>query len=129
MCAVNARWCPILITMAGLALIVFLKLISLCHRCRITSLYDNDSVARYWLKQGADGWRLDVMGDASFPPEFWRVFRDIVKSTDPEAIIIGELWQKDSTLLRNLRGETADTTINYRLRDAVLGLLTQATST
>ena len=87
-------------------------------------LYDNDSVARYWLKQGADGWRLDVMGDASFPPEFWRVFRDIVKSTDPEAIIIGELWQKDSTLLRNLRGETADTTMNYRLRDAVLGLLT-----
>lgn len=89
-------------------------------------LYDSDSVTRYWLQQGAKGWRLDVMGDASFPPEFWTVFRAIVKSTDPDALIIGELWQKDSTLLRNLRGQTADTTMNYRLRDAVLGLLTPA---
>ena len=39
-------------------------------------------------------------------------------------LIIGELWQKDSTLLRFLRGDRADTTMNYRLRDAVLGLLT-----
>ena len=26
-----------------------------------------NSVGRYWLNQGADGWRLDVMGDGSFP--------------------------------------------------------------
>ncbi len=38
-------------------------------------------------------------------------------------MIISETWQKDSTLLRMLRGDRADTTMNYRLRDAVIGLL------
>ena len=83
-----------------------------------------NSVSRYWLREGAAGWRMDVMGDASFPNGYWEAFRDIVKQTDPEALIIGELWQKDSTLLRYLRGDRADTTMNYRLRDAVIGLLT-----
>ncbi len=83
-----------------------------------------NSVSRYWLGQGADGWRLDVMGDASFPNGYWEQFRSVVKSKKSDAVIIGELWQKDSTLLRYLRGDRADTTMNYRLRDAVLGLLT-----
>ena len=86
-------------------------------------LTDENSVSRYWLDQGASGWRLDVMGDASFPAGYWETFRGVVAETDPEALIIGELWQKDSTLLRFLRGDRADTTMNYRLRDAVLGLL------
>lgn len=82
-----------------------------------------DSVSRYWLRQGADGWRLDVMGDASFPNGYWESFRGVVRGQDPNAIIIGELWQKDSTLLRYLRGDRADTTMNYRLRDAIIGYL------
>ena len=83
----------------------------------------DDSVSKYWLDQGASGWRLDVMGDSSFPADYWSNFRQVVKKEDPSAIIIGELWQKDSTLLRFLRGDRADTTMNYRLRDAVVGLL------
>ncbi len=82
-----------------------------------------DSVSKHWLDAGASGWRLDVMGDASFPDGYWETFRQVVKQEDPKALIIGELWQKDSTLLRFLRGDRADTTMNYRLRDAVLGLL------
>ncbi|WP_239488499.1 alpha-amylase family glycosyl hydrolase [Luteitalea sp. TBR-22] len=81
------------------------------------------SVARQWLRQGAAGWRLDVMGDTSFPAGYWEAFRSAVKDTRADALIIGELWQKDSVLLRHLRGDTADATMNYRLRDAVLGLL------
>ncbi|MCL4531541.1 MAG: alpha-amylase family glycosyl hydrolase [Chloroflexi bacterium] len=81
------------------------------------------NVSTYWLGQGASGWRLDVMGDSSFPANYWSDFRQVVKSDDPNAIIIGELWQKDSTLLRFLRGDRADTTMDYRLRDAVIGLL------
>ena len=45
------------------------------------------------------------------------------KATDPDALTISETWQKDSTLLRMIRGDRLDTTMNYRLRDAVLGLL------
>jgi glycosidase/fibronectin type 3 domain-containing protein len=83
-----------------------------------------NSVTRYWLNQGADGWRLDVMGDSSFPASYWTRFRDVVKSTDPDALIIGELWPKDSTTLRFLAGDRADSTMNYRDRDAILGFLT-----
>ncbi|HSP72621.1 MAG TPA: alpha-amylase family glycosyl hydrolase, partial [Gaiellaceae bacterium] len=82
-----------------------------------------DSVAKHWLKAGADAWRLDVMGDPSFPAGYWQTFRRVVKATDPDALIVGELWQKDSTLLRLLEGDAADTTMNYRLRDAVNGFL------
>jgi glycosidase len=85
---------------------------------------DPDSVSRYWLEQGAQGWRLDVMGDPSFPSGYWEAFRQVVKQEDPEALIIGELWQKDSTLVRFLRGDRADTTMDYRFRDAVVGLFT-----
>ncbi|HMN62636.1 MAG TPA: glycoside hydrolase family 13 protein, partial [Anaerolinea sp.] len=87
-------------------------------------LYGKDSVTKHWLKEGASGWRMDVMGDASFPAGYWEGFRGVVKTTDKNALIIGELWQKDSTLLRFMRGDRADTTMNYRLRDAVLGFLT-----
>ncbi len=84
---------------------------------------NTDSVAKHWLDAGASGWRLDVMGDPSFPTGYWEAFRSAVKTENPNALIIGELWQKDSTLLRFLRGDRADTTMNYRLRDAVMGLL------
>jgi glycosidase len=83
-----------------------------------------DSVTRYWLQQGASGWRLDVMGDSSFPANYWTQFRTVVKQTDPDALIIGELWPKDSTTLQFLSGGRADSTMNYRDRDAILGFLT-----
>ncbi|NWG06181.1 MAG: alpha-amylase [Chloroflexi bacterium] len=86
-------------------------------------LTGTNSVTNYWLKRGAGGWRMDVMGDSSFPAGYWETFREEVKDTKPDAVIISETWQKDSTLLRMLRGDRADTTMNYRLRDAVLGLL------
>lgn len=82
-----------------------------------------NSITKYWLGKGAGGWRLDVMGDSTFPAGYWESFRDVVKTKNSDALIIGELWQKDSTLLRFLRGDRADTTMNYRLRDAVIGLL------
>ncbi len=84
---------------------------------------NQDSVTNYWLDNGASGWRQDVMGDSSFPPGYWEAFRAEVKGNKSDALIISETWQKDSTLLRMLRGDRADTTMNYRLRDAVLGLL------
>ena len=86
-------------------------------------LTSSDSVTRHWLEAGASGWRLDVSGDASFPDGYWESFRDVVDATDSDALTISETWQKDSTLLRMLRGDRLDTTMNYRLRDAVLGLL------
>jgi glycosidase len=94
-----------------------------------TSVWDyfltgSDAITTKWLEAGASGWRMDVAGDSSFPPGYWETFREVVKATDPQALTISETWQKDSTLLRMLRGDRFDTTMNYRLRDAVLGFLT-----
>ncbi len=82
-----------------------------------------DSVAKHWITAGAGGWRLDVAGDASFPDSYWSTFRSVVKAANPDALTVSETWQKDSTLLRMIRGDRLDTTMNYRLRDAVLALL------
>ncbi|HET9590127.1 MAG TPA: alpha-amylase family glycosyl hydrolase [Anaerolineales bacterium] len=82
-----------------------------------------NSIARAWLSDGAGGWRMDVSGDPSFPNGYWETFRQVTKDTKSDALLISETWQKDSTLLRMLRGDRLDTTMNYRLRDAVLGLL------
>jgi glycosidase/fibronectin type 3 domain-containing protein len=87
-------------------------------------LTNDDSVSNHWLNKGASGWRMDVSGDASFPNGYWETFRGVTKGTDADALLISETWQKDSTLLRMLRGDRLDTTMNYRLRDAVIGLLT-----
>jgi glycosidase len=86
-------------------------------------LTNPDSIAARWLAAGAGGWRLDVAGDASFPAGYWETFRSVVKGKNPNALTISETWQKDSTLLRMLRGDRLDSTMNYRLRDAVIGLL------
>jgi glycosidase len=84
-------------------------------------IYDtNEAIARYWLNLGADGWRLDVMPDSSFPPGFWQEFREAVLEVKPDAIIVGELWKKGD-VLPFIHGDTADTTMNYRFRNAVLG--------
>jgi glycosidase len=86
-------------------------------------LTSDDAVAKHWLEAGAGGWRMDVSGDPSFPSGYWETFRDVTKTVDADAFLISETWQKDSTLLRMLRGDRFDTTMNYRVRDAVIGLL------
>ena len=80
----------------------------------------NNSAGPYWLNQGADGWRLDVMGDGSFPTDFWQQFRTAIKAVKADAPIIGELWKKDEVLPK-VHGDQADTAMNYRFRNAILG--------
>lgn len=82
-----------------------------------------DSIVRRWLQAGASGWRLDVSSDPTFPDDWWPTSRQVVKETDADALTVAEQWQKDTTLLRQLRGDRFDTTMNYRFRDAVLGFL------
>jgi neopullulanase len=74
-------------------------------------------VARYWVDQGIDGWRLDVpfcVEDDSF----WQEFRQVVKSANPDAYITGEIpW--DAT--RWLGGDQFDGVMNYLLTYACWG--------
>jgi glycosidase len=49
-------------------------------------------IAEYWLKFGIDGWRLDVPFEIK-TPGFWQEFRDRVKAINPDAYIVGEVWE------------------------------------
>ncbi|HET7828985.1 MAG TPA: alpha-amylase family glycosyl hydrolase, partial [Candidatus Limnocylindrales bacterium] len=82
-----------------------------------------NSIAKRWITAGANGWRMDVSGDPSFPNGYWESFRSVVKAANPDVLTVSETWQKDSTLLRMIRGDRLDTTMNYRIRDAVIGFL------
>jgi glycosidase len=65
-------------------------------------------VAEFWMRLGIDGWRLDVANEIGLA--FWRAFRKRVKSINPDALIIGEMWN-DS--LPYLAGDIVDSVMNY----------------
>lgn len=48
------------------------------------------SVGEYWLRKGADGFRLDVSQGVSHA--FWNRFKIALKKIDPEVLLIGENW-------------------------------------
>ncbi|MDD6032879.1 MAG: glycoside hydrolase family 13 protein [Oscillospiraceae bacterium] len=83
-----------------------------------------EGVLRHWLKLGASGWRLDVADE--LPDEFLRELRRCVKDFDPDAYILGEVWEdasnKCSYDVRRpyLLGEELDSVMNYPWRIAIL---------
>ncbi|TLN05364.1 glycoside hydrolase family 13 protein, partial [bacterium] len=77
-------------------------------------------VARYWIEQGADGWRLDVPNEID-DDGFWEEFRRVVKAVNPEAYLVGEIWDGDP---RWLGDRHFDGLMNYPLREVLLGVLT-----
>lgn len=70
-------------------------------------------VARYWIEQGADGWRLDVPDEIK-DHSFWQEFRHVVKAANPDAYIVGEIWADASPWLE---GTQFDAVMNYIFRD------------
>ncbi|WP_304458564.1 glycoside hydrolase family 13 protein [Alicyclobacillus sendaiensis] len=80
------------------------------------------SVARYWIGEGADGWRLDSADNSNFNTSWWSGFRKAVKSIDPNAAIIGEVWGNATNDNGTdwLTGSTFDSVMNYQFRNAVI---------
>lgn len=76
-------------------------------------------VGRYWIEQGADGWRLDVPNEID-DDAFWAEFRHAVRSANPEAYLVGEIWD---ALPRWVGDGHFDGLMNYPFRTATLGLL------
>lgn len=66
-------------------------------------------IAEYWIKFGIDGWRLDVPFEIK-TPGFWQEFRDRVKAINPEAYIVGEVWEDSREWLD---GTQFDGVMNY----------------
>jgi glycosidase len=76
-------------------------------------------VARYWIELGADGWRLDVPNEID-DDSFWAEFRYVVKDANPDAYLVGEIWEEDP---RWVGGEHFDGLMNYPLREALIAFL------
>lgn len=86
-----------------------------------------EGVVAKWLKAGAAGWRLDVADE--LPDAFLEALRRRVKATDPDALVLGEVWEDASNKhsyghrRRYLLGKQLDSVMNYPFREAILDVL------
>jgi len=76
-------------------------------------------VARYWILQGVDGWRLDVPNEID-DDTFWAEFRHVVKSVNHDAYLLGEIWTPDE---RWVGDQHFDGLMHYPFRDCLLRML------
>ncbi len=86
-----------------------------------------EGIVARWLTAGASGWRLDVADE--LPDGFLDALRARVKTTNPDAMVLGEVWEDASNKesyghrRRYLLGRQLDSVMNYPFRDAILGFL------
>lgn len=86
-----------------------------------------NGICRTWLRRGASAWRLDVADE--LPDEFLDNMNAAAKAEDPEAVVLGEVWEDASNKSaygvrrRYLLGGQLDSVMNYPFRDAILGFL------
>lgn len=79
-------------------------------------------------EDGIDGFRLDVA--AEVPLGFWREYRKVVKSVNPEAYLVGEVWWDEwpDKLMDPrpfLKGDVFDAIMNYRWYRKTRGYLSK----
>ena len=92
-------------------------------------LSDKDAIVKKWIRNGASGWRLDVVDE--LPGFFVKELRKGVKEENEDAVIIGEVWEDAShksaygERREYFLGKELDGVMNYPMRnaliDAVLG--------
>ena len=83
-----------------------------------------NGIARKWLRAGVRGWRLDVADE--LPDEFLDAFRSSVKAENPEALVLGEVWEDASNKFsyghrrRYFGGKQLDSVMNYPFAEAII---------
>ncbi len=83
-----------------------------------------DGVIEFYTKLGVGGWRLDVVDE--LPAEFVKRIRDAVKRNNPNAIVIGEVWEDATNKIsygkrrEYFQGKELDSVMNYPLKNAIL---------
>ncbi len=83
-----------------------------------------DSVVAFWLAQGADGFRLDVVDE--LPNEFVLRLKRRIRQIRPDALLIGEVWEDASNKIaydvrrRYFVDGVLDSCMNYPFRTAIL---------
>ncbi|MGN0822180.1 MAG: glycoside hydrolase family 13 protein [Candidatus Gallimonas sp.] len=96
-------------------------------------IFGERGVLKTWLRHGIGGYRLDVADE--LPDFFLQKLRDSVKEENPDAVIIGEVWEDASnkiaydTRRQYLQGYELDSVMNYPLKDAIIGFLLSGNTT
>lgn len=91
-----------------------------------------DGVLAHWQARGAGGWRLDVADE--LPDDFIRMLRASVKRSDPNGLLLGEVWEDCSVKTGSagrrayVDGDLLDSTMNYPFLRAVLPFCAGASS-
>ena len=86
-----------------------------------------DSVVAYWLKQGIDGFRLDVADE--LPDDFLKLLYDRVKEINPDAYVLGEVWEDASNKSaygqrrKYFTNAELDSVMNYPFRTAIINFI------
>ncbi len=94
-------------------------------------MFREDGVVRSWIKNGSSGWRLDVADELTM--DFLRKLRAAAKAEDPEAVVLGEVWEDASHKVAYdemrcyCQGDTLDSVMNYPLRAAANDFFTGRT--
>ena len=89
-----------------------------------------NGVIRTWIRAGAKGWRLDVADE--LPDSFIEDIRCAALAENPEAVVIGEVWEDASNkyaygkLRHYFQGTELDGAMNYPFRKTVIDFLTGA---
>ncbi len=86
-----------------------------------------DSVIAHWMNLGADGFRLDVADE--LPDEFIAAFHKKLKEINPQALLLGEVWEDASNKIsyskrrRYFSDSNLDSVMNYPFKEAILGFV------
>ena len=92
--------------------------------CYRDFILGEDGVVAHWIRKGASGWRLDVADE--LPDSFIAETRKRIKATDPDALLLGEVWEDASNKIsygerrKYFMGDELDSTMHYPLRDILL---------
>ena len=97
-------------------------------RCREYRDFITKRVIPHYMEMGIDGWRLDVVDELE--SDFLSEITAAVKECNPEAIVIGEVWEDASNKSaygerkKYFRGFQLDSVTNYPLRNAIIDFVT-----
>ena len=86
-----------------------------------------DSVIAHWLNAGIDGFRLDVADE--LPDDFLKLLYDRVKEINPDAYVLGEVWEDASNKTaygqrrKYFTNAELDSVMNYPFRTAIINFI------
>ena len=85
-----------------------------------------NNIVRFWLEEvGVDGFRLDaskhlveegkIQANSNSTHEWYKNFRPFYKAINPEAVIVGEVWDETATMAKYLQGDEMDLSFEFYL--------------